>query len=80
MSFQIDPDKWQQSLLHLVTASIVESRSLQKLILQIISQGNTDTYNENIKRLREMYKEEYEKIKQQVYENYGLLPPGLFEE
>lgn len=80
LSGKLDPEQRDKIYLHLLTASIVEVRSLRRLILQIISDGDENNYRENHQRLYQMNKEEYDNIRQQMYKSYGLMPPDLFDD
>ncbi len=66
-------------IIYLLMTVIAETRTMNALLTQSVSNGDLQVYQKMIEKMREMHKEEFKKLKDQMWEHFGYTPPDLFD-
>lgn len=80
LSNKIDPEKMNELIAYLLMVNVVETRTLVKFLMDMISKADAKVLDSNISKLEGYQKEKFTILKDRLYEKFGWLPPNFLED
>ena len=72
-----DSDKKDKIIMQMLMTSIVESRAMMKVILQVISDNDHALFNQYLESIKKVQELEYQQLKLELFKDLETLQPQL---